>query len=228
MRQDSLTAQMRARIQTRRPDRFWQPRDFDDLADPKQVDRVLFRLATQGVLRPVRRGLYWRGRVTRFGMSRPGTDVLVAEVAGRRGVGPAGLTAANDLGLTSQVPAVETFAVPHRPPRPIPAIRFVDRSGRPGRVTSALTPVEVAVLEVLGDWDRIVEMPDVDARHRLAEMVRTGEVRGDRLARAAVSEPAAVRERLREVLVTADVPDLAEKVPPARSESLRAELVGGR
>lgn len=121
-----------------------------------------------------------------------------------------------------------TFAIPHRPPRPIPAVRFVDRSGRQGRVTSSLTPVEVAVLEVLGDWDRIVEMPDVDARHRLAEMVRTGEVRGDRLARAAVSEPAAVRERLREVLVTADVPDLAEKVPPARSESLRAELVGGR
>ncbi len=95
-------------------------------------------------------------------------------------------------------------------------------------MTSSLTPVEVAVLEVLGDWDRIVEMPEVNARLRLAEMVRTGEVRADRLARAAVSEPAPVRERLRELLVMADVPDLAETVPPARSENLRAALVGGR
>ena len=165
---DSVAASVRAKIRRGGDARFWSPRDFDALADPLQIDRALSHLAAQGELRKVRRGLYWRGRATAFGMSRPSTADTVAAVVGTRGVGPAGLSAANDLGLTSQVPALDIIAVPHRAPRSMGSVHFVDRSGRPGRATAGLGPTEVALLEVLGDWDQVIEVDDIAhaPRHR--------------------------------------------------------------
>ncbi len=212
-----VTGRVRAKVAKGSADRFWTARDLDDFGDPIQVDRALAQLANKGDLRRVRRGLYWRGRQTPFGMSRPPTSAIVRAVVGGKGVGPAGLSAANDLGLTTQVPARDIVAVPHRVPRPVSQVRFVDRSGRRGRIAAGLLPVEVALLEVLGDWDRVVELDDDSAQRRVIELVSSGAVRVDRLVRAARYEPAAVRGRLRGVLEAAGEHDAAARVWAPRS-----------
>lgn len=114
----------------------------------------LSRLALAGDLIRVRKGLYWKGPTTAVGMPRPRPLEVGLAVAGQ-GAGPAGLTAAAFLGLTSQVPAAETVAVAGRAPAPLRAVRFVSRSIE--RRIRSLKPVEVAVIEVLRDGPNSVE-----------------------------------------------------------------------
>jgi hypothetical protein len=150
-------------------------------------------------------------------MSRPSTADTVAAIVGTRGVGPAGLSAANDLGLTTQVPALDIIAVPRRAPRPMGSVHFVDRSGRLGRATAGLSSTEVALLEVLGDRDQVIEVDDATTRRQLVELIRSGSVRLDRVARAAQDEPAAVRRRLKDLLVAAGYDVVAANIPEPRS-----------
>jgi hypothetical protein len=198
-------------------DRFWSADDLKGAGDALTVDRALAQLANQDDLRRVRRGLYWRGRQTPFGMSRPSSADLVSAVVGVKGVGPAGLSAANDLGLTTQVPAVDIVAVPKRAPRAVSRVRFVDRSARSGRITAGLGATEVALLEVLGDWVRLVELDDDAARRRMVGLVQSGAVSVNKLVRAAPQEPPAVRGRLRGLLDAAGEHQAALRVPPPRS-----------
>ena len=122
------------------------------------VDVALHRLCESGALRLVRRGLYYKGERTRFGMARPDVDSVAMEVLRGRnleaGAGPAGMSAARALGLTRQVPAFEELAVCGRPPAPIPGVKFVRRAPA-GR--AELNHMEVALLEVLRVWPRFCE-----------------------------------------------------------------------
>ncbi len=208
---------VRSKVRAGARDRFWTADDLRAAGDPASVDRALAQLDRDGEVRRVRRGLYWRGRQTPFGMSGPSSVDLVSAVVGVKGVGPAGLSAANDLGLTTQVPGVDVVAVPKRAPRPVPRVRFVDRAARSGRVTAGVGPTEVALLEVLGDWDRLVELDDDTARQRVVELVTSGAVNVNKLVRAAPQEPPAVRVRLRALLDAAGEPQAAARVPPPRS-----------
>lgn len=175
------------------------------------------RLAEAGELRRIRRGLYWRGRQTRLGMALPPSEELVRELVGAAGVGPAGWSAALALGLSTQHPRREIIAVPSRPPRPLPRIELRDRSGREGRRRWNLNRWEVALLEVLADWQRLIEVPEQEAAARLLSIVDGRRVRPERVARAAAGEPASVRESLRALLARAGYPQQAASVPQARS-----------
>lgn len=198
--------------------RFWEPADFSDIdADVGTIDRALARLVERGELRRVRRGLYWRGRQTRFGMAHPDELQVAAKIAGVPGIGPAGIAAANTLGLSTQVPGRPSIAVPKRAPRSLATLRFVDRSGRTGRITQRLQPHTVAVLEVLGDWDRVIERNDDDAWLSLVKLVQRGDVRADRLVLASPTEPVGVRVRLRDLLLKAGKTIEAAQVPGPRS-----------
>ena len=73
------------------------------------------------------------------------------------GAGPAGVSAAAFLGLTTQVPALETIAVAGRVPTPPTGVRFVSRSIE--RRILGLEIAEVAVLEVLRDGPTRIESP---------------------------------------------------------------------
>jgi hypothetical protein len=77
----------------------------------------------------------------------------------------------------------------------------------------------VALLEVLDSWEKVVELAPAEALERLGTIIRDGTVRPERLAQAAGSEPARVRERLRLILRSADEVGVAEKVPPASTPS---------
>jgi predicted transcriptional regulator of viral defense system len=130
-------------------DRFWRPADI--AGAPSTVQHLLADLAKSGELRRVRKGLYWRGTKTPLGMSPPPTDALATEVANGKGVGPAGLSAANLLRLSTQVPRRAQIAVPARAGRSTPTVEFVSRAARTGRRSAGQDRTEVAILEVLND-----------------------------------------------------------------------------
>lgn len=191
---ESVAGAARNRVTKARPGTFFRRRDFD--GSDRAVESALSRLVAEGELVRVRRGLYWRGKKTRFGMTRP--SVLETAVAvGGPGTGPAGIAAAHLLGLTTQVPATVEVAVPGKVPEPMRGVRF--RSRPYSRRERRLTPVEVAVLEVLRD-PHAAEVPWGPVEERIREMLADGTVRAQVLDAEATSEPRVqARERWAEV-----------------------------
>jgi hypothetical protein len=216
-----VAPEVRKRV-LRSRERFWRSEDFG--GSPGAVAQALSRLVRSGELRRVRRGLYWRGSPTRLGMAPPPADRFADEVVGMPGTGPAGWSAALALGLSTQVPRQEAVAVPARAPRSLGGVRFVSRAASTRRRDERLRPAEVALLEVLRDWDGLVEVPIVDAIDRIEGLAEAEAIRVDRLVRASATEPPRVRERLRQLLGAMGQPTLADGVRPARSESLRRDF----
>lgn len=217
----SVAPEVRRRVLPSR-DHFWRPEDFD--GSPEAVAKALSRLTYAEELRRVRRGLYWRGTPTRLGMSPPSPGRFVHEVIDSPGTGPAGWSAALALGLSTQVPRRETIAVPSRAPRNPGTVRFVSRAASAKRRDERLRPPEVALLEVLRDWETLVEVPTDAAVERIAGLAGIGTLRLDRVVRASATEPPRVRERLRRLLAAMDRSTDAAAVRPARSESVRRDL----
>ena len=170
--------------------RFFRVEDFGGAR--AAVDRELCRLVAAGELRRIRNGLYWRGPKTMLGIAPPSLDELLEELIGEYAYGPAGVSAANAFGLTSQVPGCDEVAVTGRPPRDLPTIRFVQRAGRRGRQAARLRPVEVGFLEILNDFEEVVDNP-FSAVLRLSHLLDDGTVRRDALLAAARTEPPRVR-----------------------------------
>lgn len=191
---ESVAGAARHRVAKARPGTFFRRRDFD--GTDRAVESALSRLVAEGELIRVRRGLYWRGKKTRFGMTYP--SVLETAVAvGGPGTGPAGIGAAQLLGLTTQIPAIVEVAVPGKVPEPMRGVRF--RSRPYSRRERRLTPVEVAVLEVLRD-PHAAEVPWGRVEERIRELLADGTVRAQVLDAEATSEPRVqARERWAEV-----------------------------
>jgi hypothetical protein len=149
------------------------------------VESALSRIAAEGALVRVRKGLYWRGKQTRFGMIRPSVlDVALA--IGGTGSGPSGVAAARMLGLTTQVPATVEVAVPGKSPEPLTGVRF--RSRPFTRRERKLRPIEVAVLELLRD-PHAAEADWAQVTCRIRELIADGTVRPTVLGAAAAEEP---------------------------------------
>ena len=92
-----------------RPDEVWVPNDFADLANRPAIDKTLQRLVASGDLRRIDRGLYDRPRMNEL-TGRPTVPDYRAVIRAvtRRDQARAlidGMTAANELGLTTAVPA---------------------------------------------------------------------------------------------------------------------------
>ena len=91
------------------PDEVWTPGDFADLASRAAVDKTLQRLVKAGELRRIDRGLYDQPR--KAGLTGDGTVPdyrAVIRAVTRRDQARVvldGMTAANELGLTTAVPA---------------------------------------------------------------------------------------------------------------------------
>jgi hypothetical protein len=87
----------------------WTPADFADLAGRAAVDKALQRLATSGDLRRIDRGLYDKPGSNKLTgkPTVPNYQAVIQAVARRDNVRFVvdGMTAANDLGLTTAVPA---------------------------------------------------------------------------------------------------------------------------
>lgn len=103
-----LRSRLLARIALR-PDEVWTPGDFADLGRRAAVDKTLQRLTIAGDLRRIDRGLYDRPRKNEL-TGRPGVPdyrAVIRAVTRRDRARTVldGMSAANDLGLTTAVPA---------------------------------------------------------------------------------------------------------------------------
>jgi Family of unknown function (DUF6088) len=193
-----VAATVRATV-TSSSDRFWRPADFE--GSRSAVEQALHRLASTDDLRCVRKGLYWRGTKTLLGMAPPPAEEMVkAVVPEKRGIGPAGASAANALGLSTQMPANPIFAIPARVPSPVPGIKMVSRTGCRGRVKASARAAEVALLEVLRDWAGLVEVDSDVAIGIIRSRFAEGALRPAVLAKVARTEPRSVRDGLAKLL----------------------------
>src|SRR5689334_3002747 len=139
----SAAADVRRRV-LRSSDRFWHVEDFDLPAHAAVLE--LRRLVETGELERVRRGVYWRGRKTRFGPAVPDAVDAVREVVDpEEAVGAARWYATNLLGLSTQVSPKPVVAVTRRPPSGFRGVEVVDRTARSGRRRARLNPLEVTV-----------------------------------------------------------------------------------
>lgn len=202
--------------------RFWQPSDFPLAAST--AHHLLGELDDRGELRRIRRGLYWRGLKTPLGMAPPPPERLIETLAPGPGVGPAGLSAANLLRLSTQVPRRALVAIPERAPSDAGSVTFVARAARTGRAAAGLTRTEVAALEVLDDWETVLEVTPGEAANRLSELLRSGALRAERLAQAAATEPGRTRARLAALLSAVGRSDLAERIPTPDPRTQAAAL----
>lgn len=103
-----LKARILARIRSI-PESVWTPADFADMGGRAAVDKTLQRLVASGDLRRIDRGLYDQPRrnATTGQTTVPDYRAVIQAVSRRDNARVLidGMTAANDLGLTTAVPA---------------------------------------------------------------------------------------------------------------------------
>jgi hypothetical protein len=173
-------------------------RNSDIPGPPAAVNTALSRLSLRepDLLR-VRKGLYWKGVNSAFGPGRPVLLDLALQAARGRGAGPSGWSAANALGFSSQVPAVPEVAVVGS----VPTMRGVRFRRRNNLARRDLNRWEIALLEVLRDYPRYVEVDPGDLADRVRSLATEGKVRLTEVKRAAESEPSpALRTNLPAIL----------------------------
>lgn len=171
----------------RAPGRLFTYADFDDLP-ASAVAPALSRLCARGEIRRARKGVYYVPRRTVLG-EVPADPVVVGEAVSGGRSHLAGLSAANALGLTTQVPARVELAVEGRRPTPPRGVAFKPRMRTDRR---GLNAREAALLEVLRDINHLSDLPAWDTVRMLRRLVTGDEVR-KRILRAALSEPPRVR-----------------------------------
>jgi len=219
----SVAQQVRGRV-LRSGERLWRIEDFE--GSPSAVNNELRRLIARRELMRVRRGVYWRGRKSRFGMIGVSQGETVQKLLGaQEAVGATGWHATNLLGLSTQVSPVEALAVTHRRPEGLHNVKVSSRAARSGRREAKLNGMEVTFLEALEGWDRYVEADGSTALERFGELLDREDIRVERLVRASRTEPPVVRERLRAVLRHGDYEEQAERVPAARDPRTRTRAL---
>lgn len=107
-----ITSKIKQRILGKGRGAIFAPSDFLDLGSRASVDQALSRLTDQGVIRRLTRGLYDYPRQSpRFGLLAPSTDDIARAVARKDNqvLQPSPAMAANQLGLSTQVPSTPTY-----------------------------------------------------------------------------------------------------------------------
>lgn len=133
------------------------------------------RAVGEGLLLPVRRGLYYRGRRTRYGLTAPRADEVARAVLGKRGVGPVGYSAARAWGVTTQIPPVWHVATL----RTVDPIDGVKQHDRKNLARMDLNEKEVALLELLRAPEVYVEAGWDELVRKVRDAVKVGEVSVD-------------------------------------------------
>ena len=162
--------------------------------------KAVSRAVGEGDLIKVRHGLYYRGVKTRYGMTGPSTVEVALEALGRKGVGPAGFSAAREWSLTTQVPPALHLAA-LKPAKDLPGITLAIRSNL-DRV--GLTYKEIALVELLRD-------PEVYVEHGWAALVKAVAV-AEAAREARIRKVLAVASRERDLGTRANAARLGEEL----------------
>lgn len=177
----SVAAQVRQSVESLDRGAFLRARDLS--GSRSAVDSTLSRLAASGELIRIHKGLYYRPPTG--GRRRP-LPLQIGLAIGGRGAGPAGISAARMFGLTTQVPGVETVAVPGRAPTDRDEVRFVVRPFT--RREHDLNPYEAGLLETLRHFDSVSEAPFSQLAAVVRQAIASDKIRFDRVRDAAHDE----------------------------------------
>lgn len=189
-RRKSTAQTVRKRVEHGGP-RFWGYPDFKGLP-ASAVATALSRLVREGVLQRVGKGVYYRSAPTAFGPSGPAASAVSAETL-HAPLHPAGLSAANVLGLTTQNPRRPEYATPALGP-PTALRDAVVHTGRsPQR--AGLSAEDGAILETLRERASSSDLSPEKTADRLMRLL-ADEARFLRLVDTAMTEPPRVRAML--------------------------------
>lgn len=209
-----VTPLIRRRVQAA-GERLWRLADFRDLP-PQAVAKAFSRLAREGFLQRLSKGVYYRTRPTAFGKSLPNPAALQKLVSRRKTAFPSGIAAANLLGFTTQTARrAEISTTALSLPRKLIGSDTVIHARRP-EVWASLPEADAALLDFLRQGGKTSELsPEETVRRTLTLLSERG--RFDRLLKVADSEP----PRVRAILGAA-----GEQIgkPPAALTRLRASL----
>ena len=186
----SAAGTIRARIQ-RGGARYWKHADFAGLP-AAAIATALSRLAGEGLLQRVGKGVYYRPVTTSFGLSLPSASSKAA-LSLRGPLFLSGLSAANALGFTTQNPPhleVATIA----PGRPTALHDATVHTRRPAQ-RAHLSAEDGAILEILRERARSSDLTPEATVARMKRLL-ADEGRYPRLVSAAVAEPPRVRAML--------------------------------
>lgn len=114
----SIAQKIKNRIKGKGRGWAFTPKDFLDLGTRNNVGQVLLRLTAQNFIRQVSRGVYdYPRKHSTKGDFPPHIPKVVAAVARKTGdqIYPTGPTAANRMGLTTQVPARTAYVTTGKP-----------------------------------------------------------------------------------------------------------------
>lgn len=161
-------------------------------ANPTAGSKALSRLVKEGVFQRVSKGIYYAPVQTPLGPSRPSEADLTAKILEGR-TRPGGSSAANLLGLSTQVPArLELVAVSSR--RPASSVQVTLKLRRKPW-PRPLEPWQGALLEVIRDRGKFIDGDFDQAMDRLRHVLEphSGSEKISVLAEAALQEPPRVR-----------------------------------
>ena len=200
---------------TAQPGAAWTPADFLDFGGRAAVDKALQRLATDGDLHRLDRGLYHRPSINRLTKKAapPSTGAIIDAVARRDQARLVidGMAAANDLGLTTAVPAQVTVLTDARL-RPIQLdaqqIRF--KQAAPSRLYWAGRPA-MRVVQAL-HWLHDVLPSDRDAIIRRLRNLIAHDAQGAAIAQDLRTGLSAMPIWMQSIVRTllADTPDIGD------------------
>ena len=207
-----LRSQILARVAAE-PDEVWVPNDFADLGNRPAIDKSLQRLVASGDLRRIDRGLYDRPQMNGL-TGRPTVPDYRAVIRAvtRRDQARAlidGMTAANELGLTTAVPAhIEVLVDARLKPIKLGNQEIHFRYAAPSRLYWAGRPA-MRVVQAL-HWMQDMLSEDSERQHVEAKLrdlfadPRHGKPIRDDLRAGLPALPIWMQEFLRGLLIPAD------------------------
>lgn len=173
---------------------------------PAAATKALARLAKQGVLTRVGKGLYFAPKDTLIGKSRP-SEMAIALKTLEGKTRPTGASAANLLGLSTQMPArPQLVAFTSNQPKNTGAARI---SLRRRSMSHPLPTLEGALLEFIRDRGESAETSAEESFRRLRQLLKE-QLQMSRLRElreAALEEPPRVRAMLGAMLAYAELPE---------------------
>ena len=211
-----LRSRLLARIAAN-PDEVWVPGDFADLGNRSAIDKSLQRLVATGDLRRIDRGLYDRPRMNALTgrLTVPDYRAVIRAVTRRdqARVLIDGMTAANELGLTTAVPArIEVLVDARLKPIKLGSQEIRFRYAAPRRLYWAGRPA-MRVVQAL-HWMQDMLSQESERQRVRAELralfvdPRYGQSIRDDLQAGLAALPIWMQEFLRELLIPADADEL--------------------
>jgi hypothetical protein len=175
-------------------ERLWRMEDFSDQPF-MAVAQALSRLAKAGFIERLSKGVYYKGRETSFGKSRPNPASVRRLAARDQAVFPSGVAAAGLLGFTTQTPRLNELATSRLSlPRKLVGEETVVHTRRP-EAWNRLSEKDAALLDFLRGGGKNSELSPEETTDRTLNLL-SEEERYERLARVADTEPPRVRALL--------------------------------